>query len=163
MSLSQTHPLWLSCGSNPFEVHKAVTQARMLSGRYRTQNLCKYFTSESSGFCQIGCIEKIEDIKHILINCSNLENERRHQLYIWKNKLSGEKHISEIVGQILNSDEDTLVQFLLDCSVVSSVVSATQVYGQEFLYALFKLTRNWCYSLHKARLVKLGRWTNYRF
>jgi hypothetical protein len=32
MSFSRPHPKWSSCGSNPFEVHKAVTSARMLSG-----------------------------------------------------------------------------------------------------------------------------------
>ena len=32
MSLTQPHLLWSTCGSNPFEIHKAV-QAKMLSGR----------------------------------------------------------------------------------------------------------------------------------
>ena len=39
MSLRQPHSLWSSCGSNPFECHKAVTAARMLSGRYLTDKL----------------------------------------------------------------------------------------------------------------------------
>ena len=39
MSLAKPHPIWVSCGSNPFECHKAVTAARMLSGRYFTDNL----------------------------------------------------------------------------------------------------------------------------
>ena len=33
MSLLRPHPIWTTCGSNPFEVNKAITQARMLLGR----------------------------------------------------------------------------------------------------------------------------------
>ena len=39
MSLMHPHPLWSSCGSNPFEIHKAITAAKMLSGRYLTDTL----------------------------------------------------------------------------------------------------------------------------
>ena len=31
MSLSKPHPIWTTCGSNLFEIHKAVVQAKMLS------------------------------------------------------------------------------------------------------------------------------------
>ena len=33
MSLTKCHPLYTSCGSSPWEVEKAVTQSRLLSGR----------------------------------------------------------------------------------------------------------------------------------
>ena len=39
MSLTTCHPLFLSCGSSPWEVEKAVTQSRLLSGRYRLEAL----------------------------------------------------------------------------------------------------------------------------
>ena len=39
MSLLQPHPLYSTCGDNSFEVSKALVQARMLSGRYRTDKL----------------------------------------------------------------------------------------------------------------------------
>ena len=39
MSLTWCYPLFLSCGSSPWEVEKAVTQSRLLSGRYRLEAL----------------------------------------------------------------------------------------------------------------------------
>ena len=36
MFLKKPQPIWSTCGSNPLEVHIAVVQARMLSGRYPT-------------------------------------------------------------------------------------------------------------------------------
>ena len=43
MSLARTHPIWSTCGSNSFEVSKAIIQARMLSARYRTDKRLSYF------------------------------------------------------------------------------------------------------------------------
>ena len=40
MSLSQTHALFTSCGSSPYEILKAVVLARYLSGRARVA-LCE--------------------------------------------------------------------------------------------------------------------------
>jgi hypothetical protein len=51
MSLRQPHPLWSSCGSNPFECHKAVTAARMLSGRYLTDKLQRHWTQNKPRSC----------------------------------------------------------------------------------------------------------------
>ena len=50
MSLMHPHPLLSSCGSKPFEVHKAVTVARMLSGRYLTDKLQRHRTVNRDGY-----------------------------------------------------------------------------------------------------------------
>ena len=50
MSLQKTHPIWSTCGSNSYEVCKAIIQARMLSGRYRTDQFLRHFT-ENDGSC----------------------------------------------------------------------------------------------------------------
>ena len=39
MSLSQTHPLFTSCGSSPYKISKA----RYLSGRARVESLTKHW------------------------------------------------------------------------------------------------------------------------
>ena len=51
MSLTRTHPLWSSAGSNPDEIAQAVIQARMLSGRYRTKLLSSNW-SERADTCK---------------------------------------------------------------------------------------------------------------
>ena len=42
MSLSKPHPLWTSCSNNSYDVSRAVVQARILSGRYKTDRLTRY-------------------------------------------------------------------------------------------------------------------------
>ena len=42
MSLVSPHPIFLSAGSSSYEVTKAGVQALFLSGRYRTEKLCRY-------------------------------------------------------------------------------------------------------------------------
>ena len=42
MSLSTTHPIFTTCGTSPYEVSKAVIQARWLSGRARVEYLQAY-------------------------------------------------------------------------------------------------------------------------
>ena len=39
MGLTRCHPIFLTCGSSPWETEKAVTQGRLLSGRYRVDSL----------------------------------------------------------------------------------------------------------------------------
>ena len=43
MSLLVPHPIWSTCGSNPYEISKAIIQAKMLSGRYRSDRLLRHF------------------------------------------------------------------------------------------------------------------------
>ena len=50
-SLSSPHPLWTTAGSSPYEVKKAVVQARMLSGRYRTEMLRRHWSENKEGHC----------------------------------------------------------------------------------------------------------------
>ena len=56
MSLSHPHLIWTTCGSNSFEVNKAVVQAKMLSGRYVTDKLSRHWSQNKSGICSLpGC------------------------------------------------------------------------------------------------------------
>ena len=52
MSLRKCHPIWTSCSANPFEVNKAICQARLLSGRYRCDWACRHWSrTNKDGFC----------------------------------------------------------------------------------------------------------------
>ena len=65
MSLQITHPLWTSCGSNSYEICKAIIQAKMLSGRYRTDQLLRHF-SDNDGLCAL-CHQNIPgSIEHLV-------------------------------------------------------------------------------------------------
>ena len=78
MSLVKPHPIWTTCGSNPFEVNKAVTQARMLSGRYCTDQLARHWSKNREGICLLnGCSgDAVGSLEHILLQCPALHSTR---------------------------------------------------------------------------------------
>ena len=162
MSLSSPHPLWLTAGSNPYEVNKATVQARMLSGRYRTEALCSHWTSNTEGGCLLpSCTRTItlEDVGHILLECESLRGIRTKMESFIAKYISTRNNIYDIAKNFLFSDDlNAKTQFLLDCSCSPDVITSSQLHGNQVLIDLFYLTRTWCYALHRERLRLLGRW-----
>ena len=69
-SLSRPHFIWTTAGSSPYQVAKAIIQAKMLSGRYRTERLSRFWSKNKEGFCLLpSCHGNMvhEDLEHILI------------------------------------------------------------------------------------------------
>ena len=162
MSLSKPHPLWATASSNPYEVNKAVVQAKMLSGRYRTESLSRFWSNNPNGFCILSnCLGNAqkEDIIHILVTCPSLSSKRTRL----KDFFHSYSRKNPVIENSINSFFESKVpqyqtQFLLDCSVIPEVVLLRQNLGLGILSSLFYLTRTWCYSLHRERLRQLGRW-----
>ena len=158
-SLSSPHPLWTTAGSSPYEIQKATVQARMLSGRYRTEKLRRHWSSNSEGFCLLpSCSEQTDDLPHILLACPSLQEARDRVRLLWTDHLTDKPHIDHVVKMytITQCDPDNHTQFLLDASVLPEVISCTQDHGQSVLDTLFYLTRTFCYSIHTCRLKLLG-------
>ena len=81
MSLVAPHPVFITAGSSPYEVIKAQVQALFLSGRYRTELMCRFWSENPGGYCQMpSCqnLNKQEDIEHILLYCDSLSNTRKN-------------------------------------------------------------------------------------
>ena len=157
MSLTKPHPLWSTVGSNQHEVTKAIQQARFLSGIYRTEKLMSHWTSNQHGYClSLTCNKTIETVKHILIECSVYEQTRVNFCRLW---LSAEDpNVLLLVMGAMSSDTDYLLLFITDCSVLCTVIRASQRHGSTILDKLFYLTRTWCYAVHRRRMKNLGRW-----
>ena len=114
MSLTKPHQLWLSAGSNPYEVSKAVIQARFLSARYRSEEICRHWSSNVNGFCQTGsCTNTVESIEHILITCPTNSVTRDRLKMLWLT--SSDPVIRDIASKALSGPPKLLLQFLLDC------------------------------------------------
>ena len=159
MSLSRPHSLWTSCGSNPFECHKAVVAARMLSGSYLTDKLQRHWTQNREGICLLDqCIPGSEgSLEHILLRCQAL-SMTRYKLMSLAGRVSLEHHqLSFIISQFFNSDsQDALMQLLLDCSTIPIVIQSTLLYGPFIRDRLHYLGRTWCYNIHRERMNLLG-------
>ena len=123
------------------EVCKAIVQAKMLSGRYRTDLLVQHFNNidDNDGLCKL-CPQKTPgDIEHLLVLCPALE-ETRNQL---KLKMFSNSSISDtsksLITQSFSSVKDT-TQMMLDCSTVPSVIIAKQLEGSSIIEELFRIS-----------------------
>ena len=137
----------------------------MLSGRYRTELLCSNWAPTNTGCCQTpSCRDLliVEDIQHILVHCSSLALTRDN-LKEFTSKLIQHQPliVQELVGKFCDPNHPQFVQFLLDCSAIPEVISACQVNGPALLCPLFRISRTWCYSIHKSRLKILDRWSKH--
>ena len=131
MSLATPNPIWTTAQDNPHEVSKAIQHARCLSGRYRTEYLSRHWSTNPRGCCLAAdsCIDVIEDTKHILLECPAYEKEKRKLISFWLK--TDNITVRKLALESLSNTSDYLLQFILDCSVLPSVISASQSYGME--------------------------------
>ena len=165
MSLTAIHPIWATAGSNPYQVAMSTVQAIMLSGRYRTEELCSKWSPTNPGTCKAPSCSTLqipEDLNHILVGCASLEPSRVRLRKFASRVLELQPQVTQdLYNKFSVSVSPVLVQFLVDCTVLPEVIRATQVHGISILEPLFRITRTWCYSLHRERLKILGRWTKF--
>ena len=160
MSLTTIHPLWSTAGCSPSKVAMATVQARMLSGRYRTEYLCRHWSKNKAGVCLLSkaCRETMEDLPHILAHCPALQSTRKKLVDFTISYCNEIPHIGQIILKYLVPTNPLFCHFLIDCSSNPDVIRTTQKYGRDCLTDFFNITRTWCYSLHRERLKMLGRW-----
>ena len=145
MSLTKPHPIWTSCGQNNFEVQKAVTTSRMLSGRYLTDLLQSHWSQNKSGTCLLPTCSPVSQgsLEHLLLDCSALACTRA-KLYKLSYKVSLESdHLNNVITFILQSESrQLLMQLLIDCTVIPEVIQITQVFGTKTIIS-------WTHRAHK--------------
>ena len=160
LSLKKPHPLWTTAGCSPAKVVMATVQAQMLSGRYRTEHLCRHWSKNKLGVCLLSasCSSTSEDLPHLLASCPALQQTRDKLTNFTNNFISTIPHLNHLVRSFCFPGHPLFCQFLIDCSVIPQIIAATQIYGPDTLHHLFHITRTWIYSLHRERLKLLGRW-----
>ena len=162
LPLSQPHPLWSSLDGNPYQTKAACIQALFLSGRYRTERLCRFWSHNKAGICLLPVCKNFnisEDLEHILLHCVGLSAERR-RLQDFTTKFISDKPIAKTItsAYLFFAPDNVRMQFLLDCSVLPQVITAYQSHGPIIHQQLFRISRTWCRSLHIARMKALGRY-----
>ena len=142
-----------------YEVAKAIQQARLLSGRYRTEYLCRHWSRNREGYClSLSCKQQQipETVQHILLDCNEYSQLREDLVSFWHK--TSHPIVHSLAIQALGSSRSYLIQFLLDCSVLPQVIVATQCFGTVIMQEIFHLTRTWCFSVHSLCMKRLGRW-----
>ena len=155
LGLTKCHPLFRSCGASPWEVEKATSQARLLSGRYRVESLTGHWVpANREGLCNLpSCLGTAAahrgSVECFLLSCPSLSVTREALLQYTLSYLQ-DNPLLLLVEQCLSLAP---AQFWLDCSTMPAIIMATQSFGEEnVLFVILKLTRNYCHGLHKASL-----------
>ena len=160
MSLTTSHPIWSSCGTNAFECQKAIITSRMLSGRYLTDKHQRHWTENKEGFCLLPACSYLKaegDLEHLLLFCPSMESTRDSLLKMINRVCLEDENIAIILNNVFSDpDHKVRMQFLLDCTVLPEVIQLTQTQGPHIKNRLLYVARTWCYNVHRARMTQMG-------
>ena len=162
MSLTSPHPMFSTCSSNSFETNKSTCQAALISGRYKTDYLARYWSKENpDGFCVL-CpgLMNLDTLDHFVLHCDALTAARTNVFNYWQYYSSKDDQLRNLLIMKLRSTTETFMQFIIDPSVDSEVIRGVQnnLIKLEDVYCL---TRTWCYAVHRMKLQLTGRFRKF--
>ena len=130
-----------------------------MSGRYRSCWLRRHWTGES-GACRLpGCGQVPGDVAHLLsAECPALQPHLATILPHLFAMLSPNKDLLSLLASAVScNDKVTTASFFLDPSTNPKVIALVQRYGKgPVLGPLFRVSRAWIWSAHRARMRLLG-------
>ena len=160
LSLSTPHRLWRCAGTNIYEVYKARFQLLFLSRQYPCGERTRHWSADNKdGLCSHPpCSEMriVESPEHILLTCSAYHHTRLNLISAALCTRNSASH--ELFLHHLFSSEKQMMQFLVDPSSIPKVISCAQLHGDDIYNDIFYIGRTWCYSLHRERSKRLGKW-----
>ena len=156
MSLSNPHPLFKTCAGSPYEVTKAVLQARYLSGRGRVESLTRQWDpTNRDGNCSL-CVSLepvLGTIEHIFLGggCPALVDARLSMLSFMQAYMVPRQYLLPILKVCWGIDDRITMQFLMDFSLLPSVIKDAQESTFPGIKDLFYPTRTYLFKLHQTR------------
>ena len=156
MSLSTIHPLFSTCGSNPYEVSKAVVQARWLSGRARVESLTRHWDmSNKVGMCLLcrDVCPTLGTIEHFLLSggCPALAEARLSMLNFFQSYMVSRPYLLPIFQSSWDVDNFSTMQLLLDCSVIPTIIKLSENQNNTVMSDIFYLTRTFVFKIYLTR------------
>ena len=149
-SLSKAHYMWTSAASNPFECSKSTTLARMVSGRYRSEMLCRHWSSNRAGYCRApSCNQVPGTLEHLLVTCPALNAVRERLYTMWLERTVMFPALHSTIRDVLGSDENTIAQFILEPLAFPQLSKCFKFYGQRFIDQLSYITRTFSFYIHR--------------
>ena len=143
-----------------YEVSKARIQLLFLSSQYPCEKRVRHWSGDNpEGFCSfISCREAglVESPEHILLKCPAYSETRLRMITRSMRMRQAPTHT--LMVKFLFSNTRKLMQLLLDPSGIPEVISCAQHYGEDIYSDIFYIGRTWCFSLHRERLKRLGKW-----
>ena len=123
----------------------------MVSGRYRSETLCRYWSDNKGGFCRAPtCYQTPGTIEHLLTNCPALDIVRERMYTMWLEKSVMYPALHATIRNVLESDDETTkVQFILEPLAFPQVAASAQMHGMRFIEQLAYLTRTFAFYMHR--------------
>ena len=85
--LGRPHLIWEFAQHHPFEVSKAIIVARLMSGRYRTDQMRRHWTQNKEGFCLAPTCQNVAgDIPHMFVSYPAIRSIKQRILSFWNQK-----------------------------------------------------------------------------
>ena len=158
-SLQKTHTIWTSAGSNPFECHKAVVLARMISGRYRTEKLARHWSSTNrDGYCSLeSCNNIVGSLEHMLIICPGLETVRARMKRMYIEKTALLVPLQRVVYELLESSPESQLQLILEPMAFDILMSMSRLYGPTVSNTLYYCSRTYVYYIQREKAKLLNQ------
>ena len=160
-SLTRPHYMWLSAVSNPFECSKSTVLARMTSGRYRSQSLCRHWSSSNrEGYCLASsCHQTPGTLEHLLVVCPALDTVRERMYSMWLERSVMFPTLHSTIRDVLGSDDLVKVQFIIEPLAFNQLSNCFQLYGQRFIEQLSYLTRTFAFYMNREyqTILKLAK------
>ena len=159
--LSSPHPLWVAAGSSPYEINKSTVLCRMVSGRYVTENMSRFWTENQDGLCLIpACYyqKTVGDLAHLLLHCPALHTVRENLYHMWLARASAIPPLYTFVTKMLASAPHVRLKFILDPTSMPEIINLYQNLGTDILNTVFYMTRTYAYCIHRKKQILIGRW-----
>ena len=101
------------------------------------------------------------NIEHILLSggCPALVEARLSMLAFFQAYMVPRPHLFPIFSQVFGKDDNTTMQFLLDCSVLPPIIKLSQESENPVMRDLFYLTRTYVFKLFVTRRQLLRQFT----
>ena len=161
LTMSSPHKLWIAAGPKSYEVAKARIQLLFLSSQYPCAKYSRHWSPENPlGICTFpDCKSRnyVESPEHLLLYCPAYFSTRQKMVTLFLRSRDPISHSLATSFLLCDSSKKTM-QFLLDCSVIPDVIRCAQQYGKHIYDDIFYLGRTWCFSIHRERMKRLGRW-----
>ena len=156
-SLIKPHMMWRAAGSSVFEVNKTVTLARMISGRYRTDKLARFWSGNKSGYCIAStCTNVVGDLEHLLLKCPAHSTARQEMFLMWRKKSEPIPELQSFIDIVISEARYTeVMQFILDPVSIPFILCVMQAHGDEANQLIFHMTRTFAHKMHSCHQLLL--------
>ena len=157
-NLKQPSLLWQAACGNSFECAKSLIIAKMISGRYRSEDLCKHWSSSNKlGLCLAPtCSGVAGDLEHILVVCPALQEVRGRLTKLWLDRSTQSPALFQLLKMVLASPPQIQVQFILDPTVFDGIKMLMELHGLPIIEYVLYLTQTYAYYIHREKMIMPG-------